>query len=51
MSDTKALIKYVSDRLNDGPNLTFGKPTVLDLVEALEALRKGNGPYKHGKEF
>ena len=37
MSDTKALIKYVRDRLNDGPNITFGKPTVLDLVEALEA--------------
>ena len=37
MSDTKALIKYVSDRLHDGPNITFGKPTVLDLVEALES--------------
>ena len=37
MSDTKALIKYVRDRLNDGPNITFGKPTVLDLVEALES--------------
>ena len=36
MSGTKALIKYVRDRLNDGPNITFGKPTVLDLVEALE---------------
>ena len=36
MSDTKALIKYVSDRLNDGPNITFGKPTVLDLLKALE---------------
>lgn len=36
MSDTKALIKYVRDRLNDGPNITFGKPTVLDLVDALE---------------
>ena len=36
MSDTKTLIKYVRDRLNDGPNITFGKPTVLDLVEALE---------------
>ena len=36
MSDTKALIKYVRDRLNDGPNITFGKPTVYDLVEALE---------------
>ena len=36
MSDTKALIKYVSDRLNDGPNITFGKPTVCDLVDALE---------------
>ena len=36
MSDTKALIKYVRDRLNDGPNITFGKPTVCDLVEALE---------------
>ena len=36
MSDTKALIKYVRDRLNDGPNITFGKPTVLNLVEALE---------------
>ena len=37
MSNTKALIKYVRDRLNDGPNLTFGKPTVYDLVEALES--------------
>ena len=37
MSDTKALIKYVSDKLNDGPNITFGKPTVCDLVEALES--------------
>ena len=37
MSDTKALIKYVSDRLNEGPNITFGKPTVFDLVEALES--------------
>lgn len=37
MSDTKTLIKYVRDRLNDGPNITFGKPTVLDLVEALES--------------
>ena len=37
MSDTKALIKYVRDRLDDGPNITFGKPTVYDLVEALEA--------------
>ncbi len=37
MSDTKALIKYVRDRLNDGPNITFGKPTVLDLVEVLES--------------
>lgn len=37
MSDTKALIKYVRDRLEDGPNLTFGKPTVRDLVDALEA--------------
>ena len=37
MSDTKALIKYVSDRMNDGPNITFGKPTVLDLVAALES--------------
>ena len=36
MSDTKALIKYVRDRLNDGPNITFGKPTVCDLVDALE---------------
>lgn len=36
MSNTKILIKYVRDRLNDGPNITFGKPTVLDLVEALE---------------
>ena len=36
MSDTKALIKYVNDRLNEGPNITFGKPTVFDLVEALE---------------
>ena len=36
MSDTKALIKYARDRLNDGPNITFGKPTVCDLVEALE---------------
>ena len=36
MSDTKALIKYVRDRLNDGPNITFGKPTVRDLVDALE---------------
>ena len=34
MSDTKALIKYVRDRLNDGPNITFGKPTVLDLIAA-----------------
>ena len=37
MSNTKALIKYVSDRMNEGPNITFGKPTVLDLVEALES--------------
>ena len=37
MSDTKALIKYVRDRIEDGPNITFGKPTVCDLVEALEA--------------
>ena len=36
MSDTKALIKYVRDRLNYGPNITFGKPTVRDLVDALE---------------
>ena len=37
MSNTKALIKYVRDQLDDGPNITFGKPTVCDLVEALEA--------------
>ena len=37
MSDTKALLKYVRDRLNDGPNITFGKPTVCDLVEALDS--------------
>ena len=37
MSDTKTLIKYVRDRIEDGPNITFGKPTVCDLVEALEA--------------
>ena len=36
MSDTKTLIKYVRDRLNDEPNITFGKPTVRDLVEAIE---------------
>lgn len=36
MSDTKVLIKYVSDRMNEGPNITFGKPTVLDLLKALE---------------
>ena len=36
MSDTKALIKYVRDRLNDGPNITFGKPTVRDMVDAIE---------------
>ena len=36
MSDTTTLIKYVRDRLNDGPNITFGKPTVCDLVDALE---------------
>ena len=36
MSDTKSLLKYVRDRLNDGPNITFGKPTVKDLVDALE---------------
>ena len=36
MSDTKKLIKYVRDRLNDGPNITFGKPTVRDLVDAME---------------
>ena len=42
MSDTKALIKYVRDRLNDGPNLTFGKPTVYDLVEALEQAEAEN---------
>ena len=36
MSDTKTLIKYMRDRLNDGPNITFGKPTVRDLVDALE---------------
>ena len=37
MSDTKALIKYVRDRLNDGPNITFGKLTVCDLVEDLDS--------------
>ena len=37
MSDTKALIKYVRERLEDEPNLTFGKPTVRELVDALEA--------------
>ncbi len=37
MSDTKALIKYMRDKLNDGPNITFSKPTVCDLVEALES--------------
>lgn len=42
MSDTKALIKYVHDRLNDGPNITFGKPTVYDLVEALEQAEAEN---------
>ena len=42
MSDTKALIKYVYDRLNDGPNITFGKPTVLDLVDALEQAEAEN---------
>ena len=42
MSDTKALIKYVRDRLNDGPNITFGKPTVYDLVEALEQAEAEN---------
>ena len=42
MSDTKALIKYVRDRLNDGPNITFGKPTVLDLVDALEQAEAEN---------
>ena len=36
MSDTKSILKYVRDRLNDGPNITFGKPTVKDLVDALE---------------
>ena len=36
MSGTKTLIKYVRDRLNDGPNITFGKPTVCDLVDAIE---------------
>ena len=36
MSDTKTLIKYVRDRLNDEPNITFGKPTARDLVEAIE---------------
>ena len=36
MSDTKTLLKYVRDRLNDGPNIAFGKPTVRDLVDALE---------------
>ena len=36
MSDTKALIKYMRDKLNDGPNITFGKPTVLDLLKAIE---------------
>ena len=36
MSDTKALIKYVRDRLNDGPDITFGRPTVRDMVDALE---------------
>lgn len=42
MSDTKTLIKYVRDRLNDGPNITFGKPTVYDLVEALEQAEAEN---------
>ena len=42
MSDTKVLIKYVRDRLNDGPNITFGKPTVYDLVEALEQAEAEN---------
>ena len=42
MSDTKALIKYVHDRLNDGSNNTFGKPTVLDLVDALEQAEAEN---------
>ena len=42
MSDTKALIKYVRDRLNEGPNITFGKPTVYDLVEALEQAEAEN---------
>ena len=42
MSDTKALIKYVRDRLHDGPNITFGKPTVCDLVEALEQVEAEN---------
>ena len=37
MSDTKALIKYMRDKLNDGPNITFDKPTVCDLVEALKS--------------
>ena len=37
MSDTKSLLKYVRDLLNYGPNITFGKPTVRDLVEALES--------------
>lgn len=42
MSDTKALIKYARDRLNDGPNITFGKPTVRDMVDALEQAEDEN---------
>ena len=31
MSDTKALIKYVSDRLNEGPNITFGNAAMMSV--------------------
>lgn len=46
MSDTKALIKYVRDRLNDGPNITFGKPTVRDMVGP----RTGRGSRREGRK-
>ena len=42
MNDTKVLIKYVRDRIKDGPNITFGKPTVRDLVDALEQAEAEN---------
>ncbi len=52
-SDAKSLIKYVRDRLNDGPNVVFGKPTVRELVEALETrtLTWSNEPPKVAGDY